>query len=794
MNIRSQRWWIAAGLVCLLGLAVPAGGIEATPAEGDLAARIAHWTVQLADAEGEARTRLLIRRGEAYRRLGHYPEAREDLRAALNAAQAAGDILLETISGQGLAYIHFLEGAPDLAEPLLRSALEKAEGMDRPDLAAVCANRLGTVLYGDGRREAAYDVYRTALDHAVRAGEPALEAGVRRNLARTLADDDRAMAQLADARRAAERVRPSGRRADLLLGIAAEIIRREAGESADRFAAEVLAEAMALAEASEDLRRISEAAGRLGEIHERAGRIEEARARTEAALLAAQEIRADDLLLKWEWRLGRLLRATGDRGGAIAAYRRSVYHIEAIRQDIPIRYQDGRSSFRETLAPIYMGLADMLLAEAAEVSAPPDRQALLREAQSVVEKVKRSELTDYFRDPCVAALSRGIETLAGDTAVIYPIILPDRLALLVEAGGRLTQRTSAVRADGLEAAVTRLTRRLRRGEPFETASQKIHDWLIRPILPVLTANEVETLVYVPDGVLRLLPIAALWDGERFLVEQYSVVTVPGLTLLASDPLARGEMVSLMAGMSEPGPVIYDLPGPFWDALTVSSATSPDRGVRGLTVAAVDTTPGGSSAGASEATPETVARVRRALALPGVDAEIAQLSSHLPGTVLLNDGFRLDRFTAALGDSAYRVIHIASHGYFGGKPADNFIMTYDARLDMNRLEEMIRPTQLADRPVELITLSACQTAEGDDRSPLGLSGVVLKSGARSALGSLWPVSDNAAQILLPSFYTHLEDAGASKAEALRRAQVELLRESGFRHPFYWSPFILVGAWL
>lgn len=76
----------------------------------------------------------------------------------------------------------------------------------------------------------------------------------------------------------------------------------------------------------------------------------------------------------------------------------------------------------------------------------------------------------------------------------------------------------------------------------------------------------------------------------------------------------------------------------------------------------------------------------------------------------------------------------------------------------------------------------------------LSGVVLKSGARSALGSLWPVSDNAAQVLLPSFYAYLKDAGASKAEALRRAQVELSRESGFRHPFYWSPFILVGAWL
>jgi CHAT domain-containing protein len=97
-------------------------------------------------------------------------------------------------------------------------------------------------------------------------------------------------------------------------------------------------------------------------------------------------------------------------------------------------------------------------------------------------------------------------------------------------------------------------------------------------------------------------------------------------------------------------------------------------------------------------------------------------------------------------------------------------------------------------VELLTLSACQTAEGDDRSPLGLTGVAIQSGARSALGSLWPVSDQATQRLLTGFYRHLLDPALSKAESLQRAQRELLAEPEFRHPFFWSAFILVGNWL
>ncbi len=782
------------GTVALLFLFSSPDPGRTAPSAPDPVTAIGDWTGQLADAEGLDRIRLLIRRGETYRTLGHTDAALADLQAAHEGATAAGDPLLTAVAAHGLGYVHFLQGKPDLAEPLLRSALEGAEAIDRSDLAASCANRLGTVLFNQDRPEEAYPLYERALDHLARTDDPALEAGVRSNLSRVLTDDRRAVDQLVKARQAADRVDDPLERTDLLLRIAAEAVKRGSAEGTTALAHRALTEALATAEELGATRRLSEAAGRLGALHEAHGNTDPALSLTWRALETAQSLRAHDLLIGWEWQLGRLQRIKGNLDDAMAAYRRAIHHIETIRMDIPIEYQDGRSSFRETLAPIYLGLADMLLARSAEAPEGSGRQALLREARRVVERIKRSELTDYFRDPCIAALSQGIESLSSDTAVLYPIILPDRLELLVDMGGRLERRTAPVARGTMEAAVTRLVRRLRDGSPFEGPGSEVFRWLVRPVVPLLDAGGITTLVYVPDGVLRLLPLAALWDGERFLVERYSVVTVPGLTLLDPAPLVRGRMVSLMAGMSEPGPVIYDLPRNFWHALRFASARKPNRGVRGITVETAHLASPETPVDGSSGAPEDMEQFKRALALPGVEKEIERLSRQLPGTVLFNEAFQREHFSMELQGHDYRVVHIASHGFFGGAPEQNFIMTYDKRLDMDALGALIRPKQLAARPVELITLSACQTAEGDDRSPLGISGVVLKSGARSALGSLWPVSDDAAQELLPGFYGHLEAERATKAEALRQAQMDLMKQDRFRHPFYWSPFILVGNWL
>lgn len=819
MTGRIDNKWIVRGVI-LLALfllqvaSLHAGeGVEQVSFQDNYAAAIEHWTYVLPHAKGAEEIKTLLRRGEAYRGLGHFTKAQSDFTAALEKAKSMKHPLLEVVAAQSLGYIYLLEQNPAMAEPLLTSAFEKAKSLDQNALAASCANRLGTLLYNQGKPEKARERYLEALAFSKKANDPALGATIYRNLARVAQTDDLAMAHLVAARQLAMEVTSPVEQASLLVGIATEAGAKAPHDQHMGFRYEVLQKALSLA--GDSSRLTSFAAGEMGKLYEIQGRFQEALSLTEQALKAAQALGANELLLQWEWQQGRLLRGLGQRNKAISAYWRAVYYIQTIRQDVPEVTGEGCTSFRETLSPIYLDLADMLLVQSGEEEDPATRQNLLRQAQQAVESVKQSQLRDYFKDPCIDALSRPIESLSPGTAVIYPIILPHRLELLADIGGNLYRRTTPIEQQELEQNITQLAGNLRNFSFHKKLSRQVYTQLITPLESLLDQQKVDTLVFVPDGVFRMLPLAALYDGEKFLVEKYAVATEPGLSLLDPKPLPRGDMKALLAGMSKPGPVVLDLPSKLWDALCRMDPNQMERGVRGVSLRAremdnADSPPATVDASAPLAPKSAVAaagekitdgapmsdveRVKRLLALPGVDKEIESLSHSLPNQTLMNSSFLLGDFSRHLKEQDYRIVHIASHGYFGGSPKENFIMTYDKCLNMNHLEADIKPKQLAEQPVELITLSACQTAEGDDRSPLGLAGVALKSGARSVMGSLWPVSDTATQQLLSDFYLNLKDPEISKAEALRLAQVKRIKTDGFEHPFYWSAFILVGNWL
>jgi CHAT domain-containing protein len=137
--------------------------------------------------------------------------------------------------------------------------------------------------------------------------------------------------------------------------------------------------------------------------------------------------------------------------------------------------------------------------------------------------------------------------------------------------------------------------------------------------------------------------------------------------------------------------------------------------------------------------------------------------------------------------------VASHATFTGASETSFVLTHDGRLNMSTLYDVVAQSRFRE-PLELLTLSACETAAGDDRAALGLSGVALRAGARSALGTLWTVSDEASQVVLTEFYHELAKGDVSKAQALQRAQRQALADPRFRHPFYWSSYVLISNWL
>jgi CHAT domain-containing protein len=144
---------------------------------------------------------------------------------------------------------------------------------------------------------------------------------------------------------------------------------------------------------------------------------------------------------------------------------------------------------------------------------------------------------------------------------------------------------------------------------------------------------------------------------------------------------------------------------------------------------------------------------------------------------------------------FRVVHLATHGEFSSQAEKTFVLTWNSRLGIKQLGALLQTRNQDGRtPIELLVLSACKTAKGDNRAALGLAGMAVRSGARSTIASLWSVEDSATATLMENFYQELATLGTTKADALRKAQISLLKKPQFTHPFYWSPFVLVGNWL
>ena len=779
----------------------------AAPASREQSAALAAWSATIAQhsAPAAAVIEARIRRAETYRTLGRYADAEADLMTALKSPPPPlfqrgekekppfgkgglggfeiGQLGFSTLratatTALGLLYAQQRQFAR--AETHLRDALNQARKLADPTLIATAANSLGNVLLEQQHQPAASAVYREALAQARAANDAGLIASISLNLARVAGNSTQAQRELQTAHAATQQITVAAERAELLLALAAR-----ARESGSGLARDSLLEAEQIAAGAGLARLHAQALAQLSSLTAASGQSDEAQNLLAQALRFAP-LEAYDLRYQWEWQLGQWLRDAGERPRAIAAYRRAVAHLQHIRLDIPVEYAEGRSSFRETLAPLYLGLADLLFQEAAQRS--DAAQPLLREARDTVEQVKLDELRDYFRDACILPLREDIATLAARSAVFYPVIFAERVELLVSIGERFYRTTAPVSREQIQMVAEILALKLRYDKPAEAESAQLYDWLIAPIVPWLTEQRVETLVFVPDGPLRAVPLAALRASDgHYLVESYAVATVPGLKLLPPDDTAHADLTTLLAGLSRPGPVVDELPAWWVNALVQQNrGRGGQRGTRGVSASAQQLT----------AEPLRAAQAEKieALALPGVAEEIKQLSARLSAHTLRDQEFLLQRFVAEVGGQPYRVVHIASHGLFQGPPEDNFIVTYDRKLDMKTLATILKPKEFAQRPIELLVLSACQTAEGDDRTPLGLSGVALQSGARSALGSLWPVGDAATQLLMQQFYEQLKQPGMTKGRALQAAQKALLASDQYRQPNDWAAFILVGNWL
>jgi CHAT domain-containing protein len=686
----------------------------------------------------------LLQRAHEQLALGAHDLAIQDLLDAQALAEEVGDDRHRTMILGSLGDAYLSVGQAGAAERALQDSVDLARRTGQGALEAAILNSIGNLRLAGGDPAAALDSYRQSAELAARAERPDVVASATINGARVLVGENdaaRAAEWLEEAETALARVPAGSAKAMQLLAAGRQL----AAIGAVGRAEQAFQEAEGIARASSDLRLESYGVGYLGQLYESQGRHDDALALSRRALFLAQAAEAQEVAYLWQWQIGRLHAAKGDIDDAIAAYRQAARALRQLRPElIAVTARSGRSALRDTVEPVYLQLADLLLKRAAAQPARTAKQDDLVEARTLIEQFRAAELEDYFQDDCVAELQarvRTVDQLATRTAAVYPIILPERTVLLLSLPEGLTQKSIPVTAEQLTSEVRslRLLLEKRTTREYLAPAQALYDRLIRPIERDLDAADIDTLVVVPDGPLRTIPLAALHDGERFLIDRYAVATVPGLELLDPRPVATTGVILLLNGLTE--------------------------SVQGFP------------------------------ALPYVAGELEAIAELYGGKVLKDREFVVPEFGDSLAQTPYSVVHIASHGKFAGDPKDSFLLTYDGRLDMDGLEEFIKLSRFRDEPIELLTLSACQTAAGDDRAALGLAGVAVKAGARSALATLWFINDQASSLLVSEFYRQLSAKPTpTKAKALQAAQQQIRADLRYRHPAYWSPFLIIGNWL
>ncbi|GJL53563.1 MAG: hypothetical protein NPIRA02_06950 [Nitrospirales bacterium] len=490
--------------------------------------------------------------------------------------------------------------------------------------------------------------------------------------------------------------------------------------------------------------------GYLGRVYEHESDWHKSLTHTRQALHLGQRMAAPELNYRWQWQIARVHRKANNDDEAMTAYRSALNTLHPIRQELLAGYQGRRPPFRVGIGSLFFEYIDLLLHKASTTSSPLESQAYLGQAQKILEEFNAAELQDYFQDQCVETVKTQRLALehvpkAKSTAVIYPVILPGRLELLVRLPSELKTYRVGVKAQLLTQTIHRFRDSLEDHVQGATEStqhaQQLYDWLIRPLLKDLMEASINVLVFVPDGPLQTVPFAPLHDRiqNRYLIDQFALAVTPGISLTDLRPMDSANVRILGLGLSE--------------------------------------------------------TVRGFQSLQWVTEEMKALEGLFPSTILLDQEFQVSNMDRELKSQQYNVVHIATHGKVQAKVNDSFVQAFDQKITMDRLADMIGVYKFGAQPLELLTLSACETAAGDDRAALGLAGIAIKAGAKSALASLWPIDDEATSKLVSEFYRQIsEDPTTSKAVALQRAQQILKRHPQYRHPRYWSPFLLIGNWL
>ena len=691
--------------------------------------------------------RSLLNQSQALRALGLYPRAKATLEQVNQSLEKEPPSLLKAATLLNFGDTLRLMGDLQKSQEVLKQSLAMAEKLDSQRDIASALLSLGNNARDREFPKQALKFYQRAI---VLSTSEINKLQVQLNQLSLLVDMQKwqqAYKLMAQIKPQLENLPPSRKAVYIKINFVQSLVKIKDEVVVNDYSARLLSLAILQAQTIGDSRAESYALGYLGELYEKTQQLSEAQKLTEKALVLAQSSNASDIAYRWQWQLGRLFKKQNQIDKAVSSYSEAVNTLSSIRNDLVASNVNIQFSFRETVEPVYRELVGLLLQPTVNSKSIKQTakvtQSNLKKAREVIESLQLAELDNYFREACLTNSPTEIDKIDSQAAVIYPIILPDRLEVVLSLPNQtLRHYTSNIPQSQLETIVQKMRRSLRRTSLKKervAIAKKMYNLLIKPAEVELQSNGVKTLAFVLDGSMKNLPMAALYDGQQYLIEKYNLALTPGLQLFATQPLENKNLKVLLGGLSESR--------------------------QGF------------------------------MPLPGVETEINQIKSEISSQILLNQTFTTKALEKRIGNKPFPVVHLATHGQFSSSAKNTFVLTWDNRIGVKQLGELLQKRETYSKnPIELLVLSACQTAQGDKRAALGLAGVAVRSGARSTLASLWAVDDQSTSAFMVEFYKQLATNNISKAEALRKAQISLIKERGFKHPFYWAAFVLVGNWL
>ena len=784
---------------------------------------------QIGDRQGERNT--LNNLGETYFALGQYRQAQPVFERALALTKQDNDAAVQADVLNNLGVIYDYLGKYQEAIKTYQQALAIHEACQDRSRQAKTLNNLGSIYRNLGQYQRALDYYEQSQKIRHEIGDPAGESRILNNIAEThrfLGQQQEKLGKLAIAEQEYQQALPLYQEALKLAEIAGDhagqvsVLNNLGTIYGDLKQYEqeqaTYEQALAIAQEIGTSGQIALLQNNLGTSAEVQGRHQEALKHYQRALVKFRETGDRDNEATTLSNIGSSLNDLNELELAIAFLKQSINVREEIRRNVRTFSREAQHSYKEKATGSYQRLSTLLLEQNRVMEAllvldllkVQELQDFLKNVEgnqntaqgiellpqekqifAALESDSNLDINTYLQSTPVKALIQEIHqtapaqnlklsaykdlqtrlsNLGQNSALFYPLVRYDSLELvLFTRNAPPIHRSVPISKSELEKVVTNFRAEIQNttSDAIQEPAKQLYQLLINPIADQLQQQNIQTIIYAPDGQMRYVPLAALYDGEQWLVEKYQINYITALSLTDLDTESFQNPSILAGAFTEP------------------------RGQVNIDEQTFDFGP-----------------------IPSARREVESLAATFPNTkTLIGKAFNRTAITTEQMNR-HNIVHLATHGQLvSGNPEDSFILLNNQ--EYITLRE-IKDWQLPN--VGLVVLSACQTALGDRLGSgieiIGFGYQLQQAQARASIATLWSINDAATSDLMNEFYAQISQGSPNPVNALRDAQIALIQgnlqaerktprvslepeeatvppEQQLKHPYYWAPFILIG---